>query len=106
MLATKNFIFFFDSNGLKAPPEIKVLCERIIKEANDLGITDLTYYENKKSHQKGNTECGMYSLYLIIELLTEAELHDGVHTIDYFMNDWIPDKTVQRLRDVYFNKHD
>ena len=101
----KNYIFFFDSNGVTAPPEIKVLRDRILNEAkNDLGITDLTYYENKKSHQKGNTECGMYSLYLIIELLTEAELDDGVHTIDYFMNDWIPDKTVQRLREVYYNK--
>ena len=59
---------------------------------------NFSLYENDRSHQRTNTECGMYSLYVIIELLTEN------HKIDHFMNTWIKDKTVEKLRDKYFNK--
>ena len=93
-----NYIFFFDSNGNKIPKEIKVLCDRILEQGNALTIKNFSLYENDKSHQRTNTECGMYSLYLIIELLTEN------HKIDHFMNNWIKDKTVEKLRDKYFNK--
>jgi len=93
-----NYIFFFDSNGTKMPKEIKVLCDKVQKQAEELGISDLKVYENKKEHQQTNTECGMYSLYLIIELLTEN------HNIDYFMNTWIKDATVESLRKKYFNE--
>jgi len=93
-----NYIFFFDSNGDKAPKEIKKLCERILQEGiEELGIENFKFYENSKSHQRSNTECGMYSLYLIIELLTEN------HTIEHFMNTWIKDVTVESFRKKYFN---
>jgi hypothetical protein len=74
------------------------LCDRILEQGNTLTIKNFSLYENDKSHQRTNTECGMYSLYLIIELLTEN------HKIDHFMNNWIKDKTVEKLRDKYFNK--
>ena len=93
-----NYIFFFDSNGNETPKQIKVLCDRIQAQATALKINDLNFYENDRSHQRSNTECGMYSLYLIIELLT------GNHNIEHFMTTWIKDKTVENLRDKYFNK--
>lgn len=99
-----NYIFFFDSNGNAPPSEIKKFYKRIIKEAkDDLGMDDLMYYENKRSHQQGNTECGMYSLYLIIELLLASNNQYQNNKIDYFMNTWIPDETVEGLREKYFN---
>ena len=93
-----NYIFFFDSNGDSAPKEIKKLSEIILEQGEELGIEDFNFYENKKSHQRSNTECGMYSLYLIIELLI------GNHNIDHFMNNWIKDATVESLRKKYFNQ--
>ena len=93
-----NYIFFFDSNGDKIPSEINTLCDKILNQGNDLNIENFKLYENSRSHQRTNTECGMYSLYLIIELLTEN------HNIDHFMNTWIKDKTVENFRNKYYNK--
>ena len=93
----KGYIFFFDSNGEAAPKQVKVLSDRIIKQGKEIGL-DLDFYQNHpKEHQKGNTECGMYSLYLIIELLT------GKHDYEYFMKNDIPDKDMRALRKEYFN---
>jgi hypothetical protein len=93
----KNFIFFFDSNGTKIPDEIKKFCDRIIEQASKLKIK-LTFDQNApKVHQEGNTECGMYSLYLIISLLKDA------HDYTFFKTTKITDEAVEKLRDRYFN---
>ena len=58
----KKFIFFFDSNGTKIPNQIKVFCDRVIKQAAELNI-DLTFdqevvvqhfliYKNYKQYKK------------------------------------------------------
>jgi Ulp1 family protease len=93
----KGYIFFFDSNGEAAPAQVKKLANRIIKQGKEIGL-NLEFYQNHpKEHQKGNTECGMYSLYLIIQLLT------GTHDYKFFMNERVPDKNMQELRKEYFN---
>jgi len=91
----KKYIFFFNSTGEKAPKEIKELCDRIITQGKDLNI-DLTFYENTLEHQKTNTECGMYSLHMIISLLT------GKKMMEEFIDKRIPDKDVEALRQEYF----
>ena len=78
----KPFVFFFDSNGTEAPKEVQAFIKNIVKpQAASAGLT-LTEDTNadtkthkKVQHQRGNTECGMYSLYLIISLLTKTEKH-------------------------------
>ena len=98
MAASPNpYIFYFDSTGYRMPKEIKKLSTRIIKQANELGI-DMVLHENKKKHQKGTTECGMYSLYMIIELLTMKK------TYQHFMNNRVDDESMKDLRNRYFNK--
>ena len=93
----KGYIFFFDSNGDPAPKQVKTLANRIIKQGKEIGL-DLDFYQNSpKEHQKGNTECGMYSLYLIIQLLT------GEHDYEYFMNNRVGDEDMEKLRREYFN---
>lgn len=94
----KRFILYFDSNGNNTPKEIKVLVDRILKQCQSLGMNDMKFYENKLEHQKTNTECGMYSLYLIIQLLKDA------HTYDYFMKNRIKDEEVEKMRKEYFNE--
>lgn len=91
------YIFYFDSTGDSVINEIKVLADRIIKQAKVLGI-DMKFYHNSKEHQKGTTECGMYSLYLIIEILT------GRKDYDYFLKNRVPDKSMEEFRNIYFNK--
>jgi 2-methylcitrate dehydratase PrpD len=48
-------------------------------------------------HQLANTECGIYCLYFIIELLT------GKKTSEYFKKHMIRDDSMEKLRKVYFN---
>jgi len=93
----KKFIFFFDSNGTKMPSQIKVFCDRVIKQAAALYI-DLTFDQNAPfAHQEGNTECGMYSLYLIVTLLKDT------HNYTFFKNTKISDEAMEKMRDKYFN---
>jgi hypothetical protein len=93
----KNFIFFFDSNGVKMPPEVKQFCERVTGQALKLGIK-LTLDQNAPFiHQEGNTECGMYSLYLIVTLLEDT------HPYSFFKNTKISDAAMEKMRDHYYN---
>ena len=92
----KSFIFYFDSNGEPIPKEVDILCKRIIKQAKELSI-DLTFNENAPmEHQLENTECGMYSLYLISSLLTNK------HDYKYFMKHRIPDENMKKMRLKFF----
>ena len=94
----KGFIFFFDSNGTKAPKEVDQLSDKIIKQASTKGIK-LIYDQNYPfNHQEGNTECGMYSLFFIISLLSDAK------DCNFFKTTKIKDDDMENLRDKYFNK--
>ena len=91
------FMFFFDSNGPGAPPEVKKLRDRISSQAKQLGIK-LKYDSNENfKHQHGNTECGMYCLFFIISLITEK------YSYKHFKSSRISDEFMEKLRDVYFN---
>ena len=111
------FIFFFDSADNAIPPEIWQetpkgahipLVNRIIEQGKAEGI-DFTFYNNSgHQHQNSNTECGMYSLFFIITMLTgETPFTKGVLSIEkrreLFLKKRIPDKTVFGYRKLYFN---
>jgi hypothetical protein len=103
-ISSKNpYIFFFNSTGETIPKQIKVLCDRIIKQGKEEMGIDIEFSENHPvEHQKGNTECGMYSLYLIIQLLTGQ--NDRPHFTN--KNELIKDSTMVNLRMEYFNMAD
>jgi hypothetical protein len=93
----KKFVFFFDSNGTKIPKEVKEFCNRVVSQGLQLGI-DLTFDQNAPFvHQEGNTECGMYSLYLIITMVQDK------HPYTFFKKTKITDEAMEKLRDRYFN---
>jgi len=70
----EHFIFFFDSAGDDIPDEISKLKDRIIQQAADIGI-EIYFLKNYPSaHQYRDTECGMYSLFFIITLLTNSSV--------------------------------
>ena len=94
----KRFVFYFDSNGDPAPRQVDILAQRIIDQGNNLGI-NLEFIQNHPvEHQRGNTECGIYTLYVLTQLLT------GKKTNKCFMGERIPDEQMFALRKRYFNQ--
>ena len=86
-----------DSNGDKIPVRVKKLVKRIQTQAKELGF-ELEFHQNHpKEHQKGDTECGMYSLYLIIQMLTDKK------SPEYYMKHRVSDDEMEKLRKKYFN---
>lgn len=89
--------FHFDSNGDPPKKQIKSFHSRIEDQARTIGM-ELEFDKNHPfEHQYGDTECGMYTLYFIINML------NGNHNSEYFKTKRIPDKFVEKYRDIYFN---
>jgi hypothetical protein len=95
----KGNIFFFDSVGAKIPDEIMVLVNRIIKQG--LKQSPPIHFKFDQNypveHQYSDTECGMYSLYFIIQML-EDKL-----TGEYLKTHIIKDKMMKEHRKILFN---
>ena len=91
----QKYKFYFDSNGNPAPKEVLTLIEKINNQGNSLGIK-FDVLINKLEHQRTNSECGMYCLYFIIEMLKDKNKK-------YFIENRIPDEEVFQLRQKYFN---
>lgn len=99
------FIFYFDSAGAKIPKEIKRFVNRVQKQAPSV----YKFYQNwPKEHQFGNTECGVYSLFFVITMLTgRSRMVKGKlsakRKIHLFRHRTISDKYIEKYRNVYFN---
>jgi hypothetical protein len=108
------FIFYFDSAGDKIQPEMEKLANSIVKQASELiKPIVLEFHENHPvEHQMGNNECGMYSLFFIITMLTnkiddqfnKRVFNDYNEKIEFFKKERVPDKYMNNYRNIYFNK--
>jgi len=106
-------IFYFDSAGTtRTPSEIIEFVNRIKEQGKTLSPpVDFTFYTNGKlHHQTGNTECGMYSIFFVITMLTgktpfyKERVMPIQERLDLFLKTRIPDKVIFDYRDLYFNK--
>ena len=101
------FAFYFDSGGNPPPREVQTLMNRIVRQgaASHIKIKKII---NNHRHQKENTECGMYSLFFNITMLTGDsgfEQNLGLdEKIELFTKVDIPDKYVEYYRNKYYNK--
>ena len=93
----RKLIYYFDSNGNIEPKEVNLFIDKIVKQGKELGIRFKRDSNHPFRHQEKNTECGMYCLYFIIELLTNNK------EISYFKNNKIADHCMENMRKVYFN---
>ena len=94
----EKFIFYFDSTGDKIPKKIKNFVKRIQEQGLLLGL-DIKYDDTHKvSHQKKNTECGMYSLFFIAYML-ENKINS-----DFLKDNIIGDEYIAKYRNIFFNK--
>lgn len=94
----KGYIFYFDSTGRGPGKEINKLVNTITTQAKGLGV-ELKYIVNNREHQKGNNECGMYSLYAIT-----SQLKDSKQPNAFLSGGEITDKSMNILRNNFFNK--
>jgi hypothetical protein len=92
------FIFYFDSNGSKVPKEVKILIERIVEQGKQLNIEFKLYNNENIEHQKKDGQCGVYTLYFIIQLLRENK------TPQFFLTKRVTDELMKDYRNIYFNK--
>jgi len=100
-------IFFFDSAAGGIPGEVQALIDRVVIQGSQIGINFNVYDNGSFQHQYGNNECGMYSLFFIITMLTgNTEFKKNMSMqkrIELFKRKRIPDKMVWDYRDLYFN---
>lgn len=94
----KKKIFFFDSVGDKAPKEIMILINRIIKQGKKLNMNIKFDQNHPVEHQYGDTECGIYSLFFISHMLEDK------FTEHYMKTHILKDDYMQKFRKVYFNE--
>lgn len=95
----KKIIFFFDSVGDPIPEQIKKLVDKVTEQGNQLkSPINFKFDQNHPvEHQKGNSECGMYSLYFIIHML------ENKISSNYLKTHRLDDKYVEKFRKIYFN---
>jgi Ulp1 protease family, C-terminal catalytic domain len=104
-----SFLFFFDSNGDKIPRRINKLVQRIVEQGSQLEKPiQFEFYENHPfEHQRQNTECGMYSLFFIISMLTHKvgsrKFKHFKDKIAFFKKKRIPDEHMLKYRKKLFN---
>ena len=94
-------VYYFDSNGIKPPKEVEQLIQDLQKKKQ------FKVHINELEHQLQNTECGMYSLYFIITMLTEKLGKKSKNRRDIFQHMQrvrLPDSKMKKLREKYFNK--
>ena len=94
-----SMIYYFDSVGIKMNKRIKKLVNKIIHQGKLLPQPIHFHLEvNKKMHQRKNTECGVYCLFVITALLEDTK------TIQDFKETRFSDEDVYELRGVFFQK--
>lgn len=93
-------IYYFDSAGSKIPKQLMKLVENITAQGKRQSSNFIIEFDeiHPHEHQKKNTECGMYSLFFLINMLTEKKKWD------FFKKGLITDDEMQTYREKYFNK--
>ena len=94
----EKYIFYFDSCDGDTPVEVTVFTNKMVNQAKALNIKLRRFTNRGLQHQEGTTECGMYVLYFIINLLEKTK------NVAYFKKNRIPDENMEEFRTIYFNK--
>ena len=89
-------IYYFDSYGDDLTPKrIKTFAKRIQKQSSEIG-KEYEFIINHNRHQYSRSECGMYCLFFIIQMIKDVPFSR--------FNKKVSDKYMRKLRNVYFNK--
>jgi hypothetical protein len=91
----KREIYFFDSAGEPPHKQIQKFIDDVITQGEKLGIK-FKYFVNEVKHQYTTSECGMYSLFFIIQMLYDVPY-------EKFQKNRVSDDKMRELRRIYFN---
>lgn len=94
----KNYgIYFYDSYASGPPPEVKLFMKQIKQQVMIINKTRRTFEikSNGKRNQYGGSECGMFCLHFLIELVKGS-------SIDTFFNTRVRDQDVNELRNILY----
>ena len=91
----KGQVYFSDSYGRKPEKRINHFIERIKDYLETCNIDNLDVRHNPTQHQKGNSECGVYSINFILRLLKGK-------TFDHLTRKRLTDEKVNKCRFRYF----
>ena len=94
-----SMIFYFDSAGKIVKPNIKAFADRVIDQGKKIATPIHFKFDQNypKRHQYGRTECGIYCLFFIIQMLLDKL------TAEYLKKHVINDKYIEQFRNVYYN---
>jgi len=92
-------IYFSDSYATKPVKEVRDFMILIEKYIESKGLKNIDVRYNKTQHQKGNSECGVYSINFILRLLKGK-------TFDHITKKRLTDEQVNKCRIKYFGKTD
>lgn len=98
--SNRNFgLYYVNSSGSKAPNEVYAFYRKVKTQMNEIYPKEIAnrfkLKENKKQFQFKNTECGMFSMYFMINFLEQKSFKSIV-------NSKINDETAFMLRDRYY----
>ena len=95
------FVFYFDSTSDPIPKLINGFATNVVFQGQHMNPKiDLAFHQNNKiEHQMKNTECGMFSMYFMIQFLKQIPFKT-------IINSKINDEDAFQLRDDYYlDKH-
>ena len=95
---SKGHLFYFDSYGFNPPDEVIQLVERLKEQGKENQI-DMIFNENTTRHQYENSECGVYSIHFIENMLNGKQF-------ERFCKEKIPDNLMEKFREKYYIKID
>jgi hypothetical protein len=91
----KGQIYFSDSCGNPPVHQIEEFIQKIYNFMKKNNITNIDSQSNKYEHQRGNTECGVYSINFILRLLKGK-------TFKEITEKRVSDSQVNKCRNIYF----
>jgi hypothetical protein len=93
----KGQCYFSDSYGMEPLKEIQKLMGRITDFIETVLNKKITLKYSKKEHQRGGSECGVYSISFILRMLKGD-------TFEEINSKRIPDETINKCRNHYFTE--
>jgi hypothetical protein len=96
----KNTIYYFDSFGTKPEPRVRALMRQQVKYLESIGkdVNLIVVDYNQVQHQKGNSECGVYSINFLVRMARGDDFEKLVQNP-------VSDKQINRCRKIYFDKY-
>ena len=89
-------IYYFDSVGDKPPKQVFSLVDRLQEQFESIKNNSMDFLYNDIKHQYKNTECGIYCLHFISNMLEGGDFKKYIGNIK-------KDDYMEKYRDYFFN---